>query len=107
MKYLTSNVAMLVAKSVLKTTKVNENGKDIGLSLSLPEGLLPNFGPMPIALVGVVAAIAIPNFQKARSRARKRACFANQRVLLGAVEMYNMDFEGGMTEINSKNWLRI
>ncbi|NLF95254.1 MAG: hypothetical protein GX569_00860 [Candidatus Riflebacteria bacterium] len=45
------------------------------------------------AVVGVLAAIAIPNFQKARMQARKSACFANQRVLLGGTEMYNMDNE--------------
>ncbi len=45
------------------------------------------------AVVGVVAAIAIPNFQKARATARKNACLANQRVMMGATEMYNMDNE--------------
>lgn len=36
-------------------------------------------------------AVAIPNFRKAREQARHKACYANMRVLLGAVEMYNMD----------------
>lgn len=44
-----------------------------------------------IAIIGILAAIAIPNFRKARQQARQKACFANQRVILGAVEMYNMD----------------
>lgn len=30
-------------------------------------------------------------FKSLKADARKKACFANQRVLLGAVEMYNMD----------------
>lgn len=38
-----------------------------------------------------VAAIAIPNFRKAREQGRQKACFANMRVIQGAVEMYNMD----------------
>ncbi|MBU1107270.1 MAG: hypothetical protein KKB51_11425, partial [Candidatus Riflebacteria bacterium] len=38
-----------------------------------------------------IAAIAIPNFRKARQQSRQKACFANQRVLMGAIEMYNMD----------------
>ena len=38
-----------------------------------------------------VAAIAIPNFRKARQQARHKACHANQRVMMGAIEMYNMD----------------
>ncbi len=40
-----------------------------------------------------IAAIAIPNFRKARQQSRQKACFANQRVLMGAIEMYNMDHE--------------
>ena len=44
-----------------------------------------------IAIIGILAAIAIPNFRKAREQAREKACYANMRVLLGAVEMYNMD----------------
>ncbi|HOY65244.1 MAG TPA: VIT domain-containing protein [Candidatus Ozemobacteraceae bacterium] len=40
------------------------------------------------AFLGVFAP---PNFRKAREQSRGKACFANQRVLLGAVEMYNMD----------------
>ena len=44
-----------------------------------------------IGLVGVLAAMAIPNFKDARTSARQKACFSNQRVLQGAVEMYNMD----------------
>jgi len=44
-----------------------------------------------MAIIGILAAIAVPNFRKAREQARGKACYANQRVLLGAVEMYNMD----------------
>ena len=46
---------------------------------------------LSIGLVGVLAAMAIPNFKVARASARQKACFSNQRVLQGAVEMYNMD----------------
>ncbi|OQA08234.1 MAG: Vault protein inter-alpha-trypsin [bacterium ADurb.Bin374] len=38
-----------------------------------------------------LAAFATPSFRKAREQSRAKACFANQRVLLGAIEMYNMD----------------
>lgn len=44
-----------------------------------------------IAIIGILAAIAIPNFRKAREQAREKGCYANMRVILGAVEMYNMD----------------
>lgn len=45
-----------------------------------------------IAIIGVLAAIAVPNFQAARRRANVRACYANQKTIAGAVEMYNLDF---------------
>jgi prepilin-type N-terminal cleavage/methylation domain-containing protein len=50
-----------------------------------------------IAIIGILAAIAIPNFRKAREQAREKACYANMRVILGAVEMYNMDHTTMMT----------
>lgn len=44
------------------------------------------------AIIGILAAIALPNQPRgSRDRARERACYANMRVILGAVEMYNMD----------------
>lgn len=36
--------------------------------------------------------LLVPNFKAARQRANIRACFANQKTLAGAVEMYNLDF---------------
>jgi type II secretion system protein G len=44
-----------------------------------------------IAIIGVLAAIAVPNFRRARERANQRACYANQKTIAGAVEMYNLD----------------
>lgn len=38
-----------------------------------------------------LAMFTAPNFRKAREQARGKACLANQRVLLGAIEMYLMD----------------
>ncbi len=44
-----------------------------------------------IAIIGVLAAIAVPNFQRARRRANTRACYANIKTIAGAIEMYNLD----------------
>ncbi|MBI3892290.1 MAG: hypothetical protein HY303_12275, partial [Candidatus Wallbacteria bacterium] len=48
-----------------------------------------------LAIVGIIvcglAAIAVPNFRAARERSNTRACFANQKTIAGAVEMYNLD----------------
>ncbi|MDD3146730.1 MAG: prepilin-type N-terminal cleavage/methylation domain-containing protein [Candidatus Riflebacteria bacterium] len=49
-----------------------------------------------VMIIGVLAALAVPNFRKAREQARDKACYANQRVLTGAVEMYNMDNSDGL-----------
>lgn len=44
-----------------------------------------------ISIIGVLAAIAIPNFRSAREKSNQRACYANQKTVLGALEMYNLD----------------
>ena len=51
-----------------------------------------------IAIIGILAAIAVPNFKKAREQAREKSCYANMRVIQGAVEMYNMDTSAMMTD---------
>ena len=55
---------------------------------------------MAVGGIGVIAAMAVPNFKAARGSAREKACFSNQRVLLGAVEMYNMDHDEMMTKLD-------
>lgn len=37
------------------------------------------------------AGLMAPNFKAARERANTRACFANQKTVIGAIEMYNLD----------------
>lgn len=44
-----------------------------------------------IAIIGILAAIAVPNFRQARESAREKACYANIRVIQSAIEQYNMD----------------
>ncbi|MFZ5950153.1 MAG: competence type IV pilus major pilin ComGC [Candidatus Rifleibacteriota bacterium] len=100
-KYLMGRSMALMTKKSLEQTKVVISGNDVILSTSMPllsEGFL---NPVTIGATGILAAIAVPNFQKARGDAQKKACFANQRVLLGAVEMYNMDHEKMMENLDS------
>src|SRR5688572_7154293 len=52
-----------------------------------------------IAIIGVLAAIATPKFKAARPRATSRACYANQKTLVGAVEMYNLDKKAKVTAL--------
>ncbi|NLI79145.1 MAG: hypothetical protein GX442_22220 [Candidatus Riflebacteria bacterium] len=51
-------------------------------------------------------------FQRDRDQARQKACMANLRLILGAVEMYNMDATGALrlttletTDVASGGWL--
>jgi prepilin-type N-terminal cleavage/methylation domain-containing protein len=48
-----------------------------------------------VAIIGLLAAIAIPNFIKARETARKNACINNLRLIDGAIQQYALE--------NSKN----
>ncbi len=49
-----------------------------------------------IAIIGILAAIAVPNTSRSGSRygAREKACYANIRVIQSAIEQYNMDHSG-------------
>ena len=44
-----------------------------------------------VAIIGLLAAIAIPNFVKARQTAEKQACIANLKQIQGAVQVWALD----------------
>jgi len=44
-----------------------------------------------VAIIGLLAAIAIPNFVSARATAATNACLANLRQLDSAIQMYQID----------------
>lgn len=44
-----------------------------------------------LLIVVLASSICVPAFRPAKARARLRACFANQKTLAGAIEMYNLD----------------
>ena len=48
-----------------------------------------------VAIIGMLAAIAIPNFVHARQTAQQNACIANLRQLDGAVQQYALEFKLG------------
>jgi hypothetical protein len=47
------------------------------------------------------SAIATPMFRNARGRADTRACYANQKTIAGAVEMYNLDKTTRRTDVDT------
>ncbi len=44
-----------------------------------------------VAIIGLLAAIAIPNFVRAREVAQKNACIANLKQIEGAMEIWAID----------------
>lgn len=44
-----------------------------------------------IAIIGILAAIAVPNFTQARKKAKLKACVANMSTMDSALEQYMME----------------
>ena len=64
-----------------------------------------------LIVIGIIAIIGMSIYKKnkvakEREIAYALACSANQRVLLGAVEMYNMDHKEMMSDLNIKELLK-
>ena len=53
-------------------------------------------------IVGAAAAIALPGIEKARNLAQQNACRANCRLLMTAIEMYELDTSKAMQTLDSK-----
>lgn len=47
-----------------------------------------------VLIIGLLAAIAVPNFTKARKKAQRNACIDNLRQIEGACEQIKMEGEG-------------
>jgi type IV pilus assembly protein PilA len=54
---------------------------------------------MVVIMIGLLAAMAIPAFQKVRSSSQAMACVNNQRQLTAALEQYHLEHGSG-----AKNW---
>jgi prepilin-type N-terminal cleavage/methylation domain-containing protein len=48
-----------------------------------------------VAIIGLLASIAIPNFVKARTTAQMNACLSNLRQIDGAVQQWALDTKQG------------
>ena len=48
-----------------------------------------------VAIIGLLAALAIPNFVKARTTAQTNACIANLKQVQGAIEQWALETKQG------------
>jgi competence protein ComGC len=89
--WVAAHVAQESVRELLGQVSVKADGPTVTLAVSREAfDLTP--GPLVLtAAAGVLAAVAVPNFKHARDRANFRACYANQKTILGATEMYNLD----------------
>jgi prepilin-type N-terminal cleavage/methylation domain-containing protein len=51
-----------------------------------------------VAIIGLLAAIAIPNFVKARTTSQKNACINNLRQVDGAIQQYALENKKNATD---------
>lgn len=50
-----------------------------------------------VAIIGLLAAIAIPNFVRARAQSQKNACINNLRQIDGAIQQWALENKAGPT----------
>lgn len=92
-------IALETFKDMQAELKIDAAGPQ--LTVMMPHRLTAGSVLTTMPVIGVLAAIAVPNFKAARFRANFRACYANQRTLVGAVEMYNLDKNLKVTNLDA------
>ncbi|MBL7155569.1 MAG: prepilin-type N-terminal cleavage/methylation domain-containing protein [Candidatus Omnitrophica bacterium] len=55
-----------------------------------------------VAIIGLLAAIAIPNFVRARTQAQENACIANLKQIDGAKQVWALDI--GKSDTDTPAW---
>jgi len=65
-----------------------------------------------VLIIGILVAIALPNFLRARENARLRACVSNMKQIMSAIEQWGMETKASgdtavPTDLNAyTNWLK-
>lgn len=52
-----------------------------------------------VAIIGLLATIAIPNFMRARTKSQQNACISNLRQIDGAVQQWALENKAGATSL--------
>jgi prepilin-type N-terminal cleavage/methylation domain-containing protein len=59
-----------------------------------------------VAIIGLLAAIAIPNFIRARSNSQQKACIENLRVIDNAIQQWALEAKKGPADIVDDMFIR-
>ena len=54
-----------------------------------------------VAIIGLLAAVAIPNLVTARKKASRQACIMNMKAIAGAKENWALDYKKGDADVPS------
>jgi prepilin-type N-terminal cleavage/methylation domain-containing protein len=60
-----------------------------------------------VAIIGLLATVAVPNFVRARKTAQKNACISNLQQLDGAKQLWATENRKGETEVPSEDDVRV
>jgi len=59
-----------------------------------------------VAIVGLIAAIALPNFRSAKAKTEKNTCIANQKIIFTAATMYSVKETESLAGMSSSDALQ-
>lgn len=89
--------AIGLGKTLLGSLEVVSDGGVCEIKLKVPEefqgAIKAEHLPVLAGVTGILAAIAVPNFNKARQQAQQKACIANMKTIEGGSELYQMENE--------------
>ena len=87
--------AIGLGKMLLGSLEVTSDVGVCEIKLKVPEefqgAIKAEHLPVLAGVTGILAAIAVPNFNRARHEAQKKACIANMRTIAGGSELYQME----------------